>query len=840
MSQIPSPEQTFGFRMGEDRKLVNWQQIVSYFEMLDEASPRLKLVEIGRTTLDRTMVMAVIGSAQSVANLHTLMQIQELLARPYNLTPSQAGKVVEKGKVVFLITMNIHSTEIASSQGAVELAYELVTRTDSRTQQILDNLLILLIPSLNPDGQDMVSKWYSKDLGTQFEGSRMPMKYHHYADHDNNRDWYFFNLVESQNVAKVLYHDWYPEVILDHHQMENDGPRFFLPPYADPINPNIAPALMATVNMFGQHAAADMYTQGLTGIATNARFNAFFQGTLAKTPLWHNRIGLLTEAAGVRLATPLFLAKSGLGGLGDELPDHSRQSNFLAPWQGGWWRLRDVVEYQMAATWSMLELAATYKNKVKQNFYNLNLQAIHGGNTKSPAAYIVPIEQHDPNSAIELIRRMRLANIDVYQSVDRFMSKEGVFRRGDFIIPLAQPGRAYVKDMFERQEYPGLHDYPGGPPKQPYDMTAWTLPLQMGVKVVEIEKPFEAGWQKGEPHLNPDYSNLSAGWIAIERRFIHGYKLLNRLLKDGHTVFVLNHRHDGFERGTLVLEVAPEKLKSLCSLAGLFDVPMARIAKPGQSQLERLRSQRIAVYQPWLPWIYDEGWLRFVLDTFGFDYTTVHNVDIRSSRIAKKHDILIFASQDLSSIVDGRSEDSREGYFGEPEVRKHFTGGIREEGIERVLQFMQDGGTVIFIGEACELACERLSLPVENALRDASRQEFFAPGCILDIKLDSKSALTFGMETHASAFFDQPVALRLKPYHAEIREVAEFTSKDRLLQSGWLVGSEKLAGQVAIAEIPVGEGRAILYGFRVHHRGQTYGTFKLLFNALYKSETIGR
>ncbi|TDI85473.1 MAG: hypothetical protein E2O78_04495, partial [Caldithrix sp.] len=328
---IPSPEQMFGFKMGSDKKLIDWDQILSYFQMLNNNSKRVQVVELGQTTLGRPMIMAIIGAEETMANLQKYQSIQQQLARPFDLDAFKAEALVRTGKLVFLITMNIHSTEIASSQESVELAYELATANSVRVGKILDNVLILLIPSLNPDGQDMVTEWYLKDVGTEYEGSRMPMKYHHYADHDNNRDWHFFNLVESRNVAKVLYHDWYPEIVMDQHQMGSHGARLFLPPYADPVNPNVAPALMASVNMLGKHVVSDLHDQGFQGVVTGTIFNAFFEGTMSKTPLWHNRIGILTEAASTRVASPIFFPKTSLRGMGIDLPDYSQQTNFLDP-----------------------------------------------------------------------------------------------------------------------------------------------------------------------------------------------------------------------------------------------------------------------------------------------------------------------------------------------------------------------------------------------------------------------------------------------------------------------------------------------------------------------------
>ncbi len=832
---LPSPEQTFGFQMGADRKLINWEQIVSYFKMLDRDAPRVKLVEIGRTTLDRPMIMAIISTPETLQQLDRFRQMQEKLARPFDLTPEQADAIIAQDKLVFLITLNIHSTEIASSQESVELAYELATSNSPQVAKILNNVIVLLVPSLNPDGQDMVTKWYLQDVGTKYEGGRMPMKYHHYAGHDNNRDWFFFNLVESQNVAKVLYHEWYPEIVLDQHQMGSSGARLFLPPYSDPVNPNVPPSLMASVNMLGKHVVSDMHDQGFTGVVTGTIFNAFFEGTMSKTPLWHNRIGILTEAASARIATPIFFPKTSLRGMGIDLPDYAQQTNFLAPWPGGWWHLRDIIEYEKAATYSMLDLAATYKSKFKHNFYRLNREAIAAGKKGHPFAFVVPAQQHDPNNAVEMLHRLRFANVDIYRARSDFSTSAGTFHKGDFIVPLAQPARAYIKDLLETQQYPNLREYPGGPPRQPYDVTAWTLPLQFGVSTVEVEEPFEVAMEKVEPRLEMSVTSLAPGWYAIPRRFTHSFMLVNALLDSDRRVFELGEAMKSAAAGDFLVEVTAEQTQGLAQKATELEVPLLNLGETDEHPKHELKAARIAVYQPWLPWSYDEGWLRLVLDNFGFQYTLVHNADFRqSSRWRDKYDVLIFGSEATSWIVDGKPEKPSTPVLGEPQVRKQYTGGIGKVGITKVKQFLQDGGTVLFLGEACNFAIDKLRLPAENTLKKVNRNDYFAPGSIFQLNLDPASPLTRGMQSQAAVYVNNPVALKLRPYHREIRETGVYGTRHVLL-SGWAVGEEKLYGKVALAEIPVGKGRAILYGFRVQHRGQTFGTFKLLFNALYKT-----
>ncbi|MEE9464506.1 MAG: M14 family metallopeptidase, partial [Candidatus Neomarinimicrobiota bacterium] len=387
LAQVRSPKDYFGHEMGADRQLISWDQIGEYFHYLDNRSDRVMVEELGRTTLDKPFLMVTITAAGDMTRLERLKVIQQRLGRADDLSPEEAAALIHEGKTVVLLTLNIHSTEIASTQESVELAWELATQEDERTRTILENVVLLIVPSLNPDGLEMVRNYYNKTLGTDSEGSSFPGLYHHYAGHDNNRDWFFFNLAESRLVARILYHEWYPEIIYDQHQMGNSSARLFMPPYQDPLNPNVHPRITAATNSLGKYVVAELIDQGFTGIVTGARFNAFYEGTMSKTPLWHNRIGILSEAASVRIATPTFHPKTSLRGMDHALNEYQAQTNFPLPWPGGWWRLRDLVEYEKAATYAILDLAATYKTRYKTNFYDLNREAIEKGRTEPPYAW---------------------------------------------------------------------------------------------------------------------------------------------------------------------------------------------------------------------------------------------------------------------------------------------------------------------------------------------------------------------------------------------------------------------------------------------------------------------
>ncbi len=462
--QIKSPEAYFGHVMGADRQLIDWKQIVEYFQYLDQGSDRVLVEELGQTTMGKPFLMVTITAAENIPRLERYKEIQRLIGRAEDIEPDEAAALIKEGKTVVLLTINIHATEIAASQESVELAWELATRTDRRVRDILDNVILLMVPSLNPDGQQMVVDYYNETKGTESEGASFPGLYHYYAGHDNNRDLFFFNLAESRLVSRVLYHDWFPEIVYDQHQMGSNSARFFMPPYQDPINPNIHPRMTASVNMLGNYVLSDLTDQGFTGIVTGTIFNAFFEGTMSKTPLWHNRIGILSEAASVRYATPTYHPKTSLRGMDRALSDYKAQTNFPHPWPGGWWHLRDIIEYEMAAAYAILDLAVTYKTRYKTTFYELNREAIEKGRTEPPSAWVLPpglpgpeasrTGQHDPNAAVELLRRLRYSNVKVYRAKEPVNTGAGTTPAGSFVIPLAQANRPCIKDLMERQHYP--------------------------------------------------------------------------------------------------------------------------------------------------------------------------------------------------------------------------------------------------------------------------------------------------------------------------------------------------------------------------------------------------
>ena len=335
---IPSPEAHLGFPIGADRKLADYDQIIGYFQALARASDRVELLDVGKSSLGRTLWMAVISSPANLAAADRHREIAAKLADPRGLSEAEIEELVAEGKAIVLVTCNIHSTEIGASQMAMEWAYELAATDDPQWESVLDDVILLLFPSINPDGTQMVVEWYREWLGTDHEGGRMPWLYHHYAGHDNNRDWFMLNLPETRAVNRVLYHDWFPQVYLDEHQMGSTGPRIFVPPFQDPIGANIHPLIWRLTDLFGTEMAVRLQEAGRTGVIDNFAYDGYWPGGTMNTSWWKNVTGLLTEVASVRIATPIRIEENELSGGRKGLPEYRSQINFPEPWPGGWWR----------------------------------------------------------------------------------------------------------------------------------------------------------------------------------------------------------------------------------------------------------------------------------------------------------------------------------------------------------------------------------------------------------------------------------------------------------------------------------------------------------------------
>ena len=592
-AQIMSPEEVLGFQVGSDYQVAAWQTISDYMRHVAANSDRVFLETLGKTTEDNDFLMLLISAPENLENLGHYQQIQRQLALPSK--PTTEGKIaeldalVEEGKTVVLINCNLHSTEIASSQMSMELAHQFATTETPEIKKILENVIILLIPSANPDGLNIVVDWYNRTVGTSYEGSEIPWLYHKYTGHDNNRDWFMLTQVETQLLTRVLYEEWFPEVVYDVHEMSYRGPRFVIPPYFEPVNPNIPPLLQRTLSLIGAQLAFDLTSDGFTGVLSSAVYDTWWHGGFRTVPYRHNMVGILTEAARVEIATPIFQPHHTLKGYRRGLDKYTLRTNFPEPWLGGWWRLRDIVEYEKAAAMSILAFAAEHRETLKTNFYKMGLNAIAKGENEPPRAFLIPTQQRDIHTTLKMLDILKRGGVQIHQANAPFTADGVEYPADTYVVSMSQPFRAHAKDLLEVQRYPERRPSPESPPERPYDIAGWTLPLQMGVRTIAVVHLFEAdlrqiptltqvqGTLEGVPeptsYLLENRTNMAA--IVLNRLF-------NEALPDNSPKYTLhwakrkiNSTGKTFPPGTILIKTAEpplqqvEEMRTLASEHGI-------------------------------------------------------------------------------------------------------------------------------------------------------------------------------------------------------------------------------------------------------------------------------
>jgi len=483
---VPSPQSHFGFQIGADRKLADWDQLTAYYEKLARASDRVRLDTLGSTTMGRPFVMLTITSAENHARLEQLREIQSRLADPRQVrSEEQLEALLNQGKTVVLVTHGIHATEVGGPQMAARLMYRMASAGDEETRNILENVIFLDIPSLNPDGLQWVVDWYNRWVGTEFEGAPLPWLYHFYTGHDNNRDWYAFTQVETQLTVLGAHNVWHPQIVHDIHQMGSNGARIFFPPFIDPYEQNIDPALISGINQLGAYMAAELTAQGKAGVVINNRYDGFTPARAYQH--YHGGVRILSETASARIATPIRLDEGDLQG-GRGLDATVSTWNFPWPWEGGEWGLPDIVDYMEAGVVALLNNAARNRRYWLENFYRINERAVEGWE-RWPEAWVIPANQRNRTGIDYALRILTTGAVEVHRAEGPFTVDGERFPAGSFVIPMHQPYASFAQTMLEIQHYPDLREYPGGPPIRPYDVTAHTLGLLMDFEAVPVEGP---------------------------------------------------------------------------------------------------------------------------------------------------------------------------------------------------------------------------------------------------------------------------------------------------------------------------------------------------------------
>lgn len=775
LAEPPSPETFFGHRMGTDRTVLDWSKVVEYFQALEKGSDRVRFREYGRSTEGRPMVMAVISAPENLKRLDRYREIQNKLSDPRVTSAEEMRKLAAEGKVVVLITCSVHATEIASTHAAVEFAHRMATSDDAKIQGILNNVILLLAPSINPDGLDIVTNWYRKTLNTPFEGTSPPELYQKYVGHDNNRDWYIFSQSETRAVVSQLHNVWHPQIVYDVHQMGPTGARMFVPPWLDPIEPNIDPLIAQQCNMVGMIMAADLTAAGRKGVAVNAVYD--FWTPARHYQSYHGGLRILSESASARIATPVNIKAEQISNLALGFNPREKSWNYLEPWMGGDWKLRDIIDDQLIAMESLLNTAALRREDFLKNFYAINQRSAQ---RRAPYSFVLPPTQADPGAARKLLETLDFGGVEVEKAAEAFQVGSKSYPAGTFVVKMQQPWSGFAKALLERQKYPDLRVYPGGPPRRPYDVTAQTLPLLMGVQVDTIDDQFQASLAPVKDFKFPA-QGLSAGDSD-------SWKKVNQAWKAGTPVW-RNMQTGDFSLGA---------------------------RRAGFTALKR---PKVGIYKSFVPSM-DEGWTRWLVEQFGWEYSSVSNSEIRSGKLTEKYDVILFADQSAGSIQSGYRQGS---------MPEEYTGGLGSEGADALKQFVEAGGRLVFLNDSTDYAVEQLGVKAKNALKGVSNRDFYCPGSLLNVKLEPGSPLGLGLPQEFTIWNEQsPV---WEPEESSAKAVVKYAAAP-VLASGWLLGEKYLAGKPALLDVAQGKGHIFLFGMRPQYRAQSWLTLKLLFNAM--------
>jgi hypothetical protein len=835
--QIPTPEAFFGFQMGADRHLARWDKLVEYYQLLDRESPRVRVVNMGPSTLGNPFLAIWVSSPENMAKLDELQRMNAVLSDPRGASQEQIDAAIANGRAVVVQSYGLHSTEVAASQSAAEIVYEMATRDDAEMRRILDNAIAIMIPCFNPDGEIIVTDWYDQTVGTEYEGLGPPTLYHHYIGHDNNRDAFMQNTVESRYGAQILFRDWTPQAYIDHHQMGPYGARMYVPPYADPVRPAADPLVWREMSWYGAQIAYKEEENGLSGIINDAVYSGWGHFGFHWITPFHNIAGMLTESASARLATPLFLHPDQLRGQTRNLPEYEEQTNFPNPWPGGWWHVRDIVERQKVATFSTLDIAAKNRETVLRNAWLKASRQTERGAEGSPAAFVVPADQHDPLTMAKMVNKLLAQGVEVKRASQAFQHEGRAYGAGTYVITLAQPKRGVIRWLLGQTFYPdnSWTRNDDGSPIRPYDMSTDNMAEFMGVRVDPAETLPMVALAEVSDTVAPrgTVARGSHGYL-VDGRLNDAFKAMNMLWDEGVTVRRFVRQHGPHRPGDFWIESAPEALVN--GVADLAGVDFHAMDVDGGDAAPEAPRRRIAMYQGYYGGNMDEGWTRWLLEDFGFPYTSLFDAELKAGNLIRRYDVILIPEDDVEALTGQRGD----GPGPQQEYPPEYRSGFGDEGVEALEAFVRAGGTLVTFAEAGDLAIERFDLPVRNVLEGLSSTEFWSPGSTLRVRVDTDDPLAFGMPENALAtFLAGSQVYQLLPVAENQRAARPVTYVHRdILQSGWLLGEGHIADKAAVVSVELGEGKVVLIGFRAQHRAQTHGTFKLLFNTLVGSTTM--
>ncbi|MFD0796390.1 M14 family zinc carboxypeptidase [Maribacter chungangensis] len=852
---IPTPESVFGHEVGATYHLINYEQSIDYFKKLTAASDRMEMMHVGHTSEGRPWHISVISTPENLKNLDAIRENTMRIAHPEGLSEKDLQTIIKDQPVIVDINGGLHAAEIAGSQHTNQFAYELLRMDQDEFNSYFDKTVLVLWPTLNPDGQNIVVDWYKEIKDTDHPTAPLNKVYQKYVGHDNNRDGYMLNMQESRVLAHT-WRNWEPEILHVHHQQghgseRTDFHRMWLPPFATPVGVHTPPRILRQMNTLGMQMAQELETRGLRGAThIGEMYDAYYTGYNDYINMYHNSIAYWTEVDGGQnqWAEPYNVPQEKVL---EKLGSFRAQNLLVSPWKGGQWNLSDQVAYMVTVNYGVLKYAKHNREDILYNRYKSGTETIENYPESSPTAYIIPQDQEDPNNAITMLRRLAFNGVKIHQLTKEMAIAGTSYPKGTWVIPTNQEFGNLVPEVLGIQNYP--HIMRGDELKLPYDVAGWTLPYSMGVAVQPVAKPLadevlkalEA--VKGEPTTwdenkkakltaNPVAAGIvyparamegSGSSLALDPTVNNSYILMNRALKNRGKVIYDQTGYNSRSKGTYV--VSGINKNTLMAWAKELNISGKWTNIKNGKKLNRLK---IGLYQPWHGNYYDVGWTQWLLEDHEYEVDLLYNTDIKDGKTIKKYDVVIFpsigpargAGEDADSfILHGNSKDV---------TLDKYAGGIEQEGLNTLKTFLSDGGKLVFLNASVEFAIKHLNLPVEDVVKGKERSEFFGSGSLFRAEINQDNAMMSGVSKEADIYFNNSPVFKTKEGF-EGNVLVSYPETGTILRSGYLMGEDHLRGNAAALEVKQGKGTVVLFGFSPQWRGQTFATFKMLFNTLH-------
>ncbi|MHC1705374.1 MAG: M14 family metallopeptidase [Tenuifilaceae bacterium] len=847
---ITKPEDFFGFKPGADGMLFNYDKLIEYLKIVDNQSDKVSMVEIGVSTFGKPIYILLISSEENIKNMNRLKEINRKLALDYRLSDSERDILVKEGKVFVLASLSMHSTEVSPTQALPLIVYDQITSTDPNMQKILKDVVYMATPCHNPDGMDLIVDNFNKYKGTKYEGTNLPGVYHKYVGHDNNRDFVVLSQNDTKAFSMLTSTDWFPQVMAEKHQMGSTGPRYFVPPYHDPIAENIDAELWTWAGLFGQNMINDMTAKGLAGVSQHTLFDDYWPGS-AETCNWKNVISMLTEGASAKIAKPIYIEFTELNAWGKGLSEYKKSTNMPEPWLGGWWRLSDLVQYEIASTESMLNTASLYKDRILTFRNDICKKEVNKGQNQAPYYFIVPENQKDKSELVDLVNLLKEHGVEVSKLNADFTLNNYTYKKGDIVVSCAQPFRPFVKEVMEVQKFPVRHYTPDGEMINPYDITSWSLPLHKGLTSFQIDTrntDFEKQLVKIDGLYTLGNSTDKYEYAILNSTNNQAYKLVFEALSNGLKVdrseaeFVVDGNN--VTAGSFIIKKQP-KFDNILKNASF---PVLYTDKLPALTLTPVAMPRIGFVETYMSDM-DAGWTRFIFDTYSIKFTVLRPGDFETADLTSKYDIIIFPDQDASIIKEGKMK--RENTYFTANYPPEYAKGIGQKGFDNLMTFTANGGIIISWGQSTALfegnlaikekaksekekpVTEEFKLPFRNVGDGLVKKGLNCPGSLIKLNLLEKHPLTWGMQSTTGIFFESNIAFSTSiPNFDMDRRVIGYFGEDNHLLSGFLEGGKYLYNTSAMIWLKKGKGQFVLFGFSPIFRASVPGNYKLLFNSI--------